>query len=348
MFIETVNSIIQQHSGIGFNKFSIKCSLWKDHSDHLDRWISFAFASKARILDMNLWPQRNNVRPTEQVYHFPLEALGAQDCPFIQSLFLTNVSIETPSYICGFAKLRKLHLHRVQVVGNLPGLLLNCSILEDLALITCSGVADLNIPHQLDKLRHLLISNMRVQMVGFCVPDLSYFWYQGAVIPIVLDGCSKLQKAILTFHRRWVEEDHIKVLGHVFNGIPSISAMKVLNVHANMHINKPVWSLQVHILTTRATCMFMNLRHLAYEITIVTKDPNSHSGILQLAQYLALAPHLETLELHVSCLLSCFCFFVDKQQQQQQQQQQHSLFPQASWGRLEMKPERNKFKVQAH
>ena len=34
--------------------------------------------------------------------------------------------------------------------------------------------------------------------------------------------------------------------------------------------------------------------------------------------------------------------------QQQQQQQQHSFFSQASWGRLEMKPERNKFKVQAH
>jgi len=31
-----------------------------------------------------------------------------------------------------------------------------------------------------------------------------------------------------------------------------------------------------------------------------------------------------------------------------QQQQQHSFFSQASWGRLEMKPERNKFKVQAH
>ena len=31
-----------------------------------------------------------------------------------------------------------------------------------------------------------------------------------------------------------------------------------------------------------------------------------------------------------------------------QQQQQYSLFSQASWGRLEMKPERNKFKVQAH
>ena len=31
----------------------------------------------------------------------------------------------------------------------------------------------------------------------------------------------------------------------------------------------------------------------------------------------------------------------------QQQQQQHSLFSQASWDRLEMKPKRNKFKVQA-
>ena len=29
-------------------------------------------------------------------------------------------------------------------------------------------------------------------------------------------------------------------------------------------------------------------------------------------------------------------------------QQQHSFFSQASWGRLEMKSERNKFKVQAH
>ena len=34
--------------------------------------------------------------------------------------------------------------------------------------------------------------------------------------------------------------------------------------------------------------------------------------------------------------------------QQQQQQQQHSLFSQASWGRLEMKPERNKFKKKWH
>ena len=46
--------------------------------------------------------------------------------------------------------------------------------------------------------------------------------------------------------------------------------------------------------------------------------------------------------------LQRFPFTEAVQQQQQQQQQQHSLFSQASWGRLEMEPERNKFKVQAH
>jgi len=33
---------------------------------------------------------------------------------------------------------------------------------------------------------------------------------------------------------------------------------------------------------------------------------------------------------------------IRKQQQQQQQQQQHSFLSKASWGRLEMKPKRNK------
>ena len=42
------------------------------------------------------------------------------------------------------------------------------------------------------------------------------------------------------------------------------------------------------------------------------------------------------------------CNSTKSAEQVQQQQQQHSLFSQASWGRLEMKPERNKFKVQAH
>nr|CAB3479903.1 unnamed protein product [Digitaria exilis] len=106
-------------------------------------------------------------------------------------------------------------------------------------------------------------------------------------------------EATLTFHKTWLEEDNNKVLGHVFHGIPSISAVKVLHVHAKMRTNQLAWTSQVHTLTTRPACMFLNLRHLTYEIVIFTKLPNNYSGILQLAQYLAFAPQLEMLELHM-------------------------------------------------
>ncbi|WVZ95159.1 hypothetical protein U9M48_040959 [Paspalum notatum var. saurae] len=297
-FIETVDSIIRQHSGIGLNKFGIRCNLRKNSSDVLDRWICFATESKAKVIDMNLGPKRNNVGPSKHAYGFPLEAFGAQDCPFIHSLSLNNVSIKPHLDICGFTKLRFLHLDCVQIIGDLPGLLLNCCSLEDLEVIACLGVTCLNIPHQLDKLRHLLISDTRVQMIELNAPRLSDFGYQGEVIPIVLHGCSKLQKATLNFHHTWNEEEHNKVLGHAFNGIPSISTVKVLNVRAYTHIKQPVWSSQVHTLI-RPTCMFMNLRHLNYEIAIFTNFPNSYDGILRMAQYLALVPQLETLELHM-------------------------------------------------
>lgn len=62
---------------------------------------------------------------------------------------------------------------------------------------------------------------------------------------------------------------------------------------------------QVHMVT-RPTCMFMNLRHLSCEIKIVSDGPNRHSGLLQLASYLELAPQLETIQLHVSTLLPMF------------------------------------------
>uniref|UniRef100_A0A0D3GKS6 F-box domain-containing protein n=1 Tax=Oryza barthii TaxID=65489 RepID=A0A0D3GKS6_9ORYZ len=297
-FIDTVNSIIQQHSGIGLNKFSIRCNLLKDDSDILDRWIRFATASKAKIIDMNLCTNRNNKGPTKHLYDFPLEAFGDQDIPFIQCLFLNNVSIKPHSDI-GFTKLRSLHLHCVQIIGDLSGLLFNCSSLEDLEVFACLGVTALNIPHQLNKLRHLLICNMRIQMLEFHVPGLSHFEYKGTMIPIMLHGCSKLQKATLNFHQTWLEEDNNKVLGHVFHGIPSVSAVEVLNILVDICTKQSVWSSQVHTLTARPTIMFMNLKHLTYEILIFTKDPNSHSGVLQLAQYLAFAPQLETLELHM-------------------------------------------------
>ncbi|EES14508.1 hypothetical protein BDA96_07G033400 [Sorghum bicolor] len=292
-FIETVNSVVQQHSGIGLNKFSIRCSLPKNSSDHLDMWIRFAAAAKAKIIDINLWSKRYIGGPIKEQYLFPLENLGAQDGPFIQALFLTDISIKPHLDMRGFTKLRRLLLDLVHITGDLPGLLSNCCSLEDLELIACSGVTDLNIPHRLDKLRHLLISHMDIQMVDFHVTGLAHFEYKGGVIPIQLHGCSKLEKATITF-----KQDN-KTLGHAFTAIPSISEVKVLNMHADMEAYHPVWVSQGHMVTTRPTYMFANLRHLTCEIKIFTRGPNEHSGLLQLAHYLSFAPQLETLQLHM-------------------------------------------------
>lgn len=249
-FIETVNSVIQKHTGARLNKFSIRCYLEKNCSDHLDRWVYFATASKAaKIIDMNLGPQRKDIGPTKEVYHFPLKALDGQEGPFVQSLFLTNVSIKPHSDICGFKKLGKLHLHCAQIIGDLPELLLNCPILEDLELIACSGVAELNIPHPLDKLRHLLICNMSLKMVDFHVTGLTHFGYQGFVIPIVLHGCSNLEKVTITFFRMPLAKQ-VSNKGFVYaiaGIIPIISAVKELHVCASMREYNPtwLWSLQV-------------------------------------------------------------------------------------------------------
>ncbi|CAO2200027.1 unnamed protein product [Urochloa humidicola] len=79
----------------------------------------------------------------------------------------------------------------------------------------------------------------------------------------------------------------------------SISAVKVLNMCADMDAHHPVWLPQGHTVARSPACMFTNLRHLTCEITIFTKDPNRHSELLQLAHYLAFAPQLETLQLHM-------------------------------------------------
>ncbi|KAI4983460.1 hypothetical protein ZWY2020_023952 [Hordeum vulgare] len=179
-----------------------------------------------------------------------------------------------------------LHLHCIQIIGDLPCLLSSSCSLEDFEMIACRGVTDqLNIPHPLDKLRRLLLSNMDMIRTVH-----SHFEYKGLAIPIVLGGCSKLHSVTLDFHQTVGQDANNKVMGHVFHGISGVSAVKVIKA------------------TTRPSGLFRNLRHLTYDVTFIAQRPNSQSGILQLAQYLAFAPRLETLEVHMTYLKSSDCW----------------------------------------
>ncbi|VAI81285.1 unnamed protein product [Triticum turgidum subsp. durum] len=288
-FIETVNSVIQQHSGVGINKFSIKCGLLIEDSEHLDRWIEFAASSKAKTMDFDL---KIFDYPVEEVPHFPLEALDAQGSSLVQSLSLASVSIKPSSGICRFTILRRLVLKSVQIFGDFPGLLANCSRLEDLEIIRCSGVDDFIVPNRLDKLQNLLIAGTDVQMVVIHAADLAHFEYEGRLIPIVLHGCSKLEKATIAF-----DTTNPYALAHAFNIITSISPVKILIVRAI--ISTYAQSLELPL---RPQGMFMHLRHMTCQIVVYCRELNEDNGLLQLAHWLDAAPRLETLHLHMHYL----------------------------------------------
>ncbi|CAM0908767.1 unnamed protein product [Alopecurus aequalis] len=284
-FIDDVNGIIQRHSGIGVNKFSIRCGLHKEDLDHLHRWIRFAATSKANIIGFNLEKSFWESKELKEVHHFPLEALDVQGNSCVQSFFLAHVSIKLHSGICGFNILRRLVLKCVQIFGDFPGLLVNCSALEDLEIINCFGVTNLSIPHQLDKLHHLLIVRMDVEMIEVHAANLAHFEYEGEFIPIVLHGCSKLEKATMMIDGR-------KGLGRVFTLVPSILPVKILNVKAWIVRYK-----QLQKVTPRSHRIFTHLRHMTCELMVCSEEPNAGNGVLQLAYCLNVAPQLETLRL---------------------------------------------------
>ena len=193
-----------------------------EDSDHLDRWIRFAASSKAKIIHLDL--RFKDV--FEEVNHLHLEALlDAQGSSFLRSLFLGGVVIKPHSAICGFTILRRLVLQSVTISGDFTGFLANCAALEDLEMIECSGLTNLIIPQQLDKLQHLLIDGMEVEMVEFYAADLSHFEYKGQVVPIVHHGCSKLEKATIMFMAT-------KAVTHTFTAVPSILPVKILHMQA--------------------------------------------------------------------------------------------------------------------
>ncbi|CAM0883035.1 unnamed protein product [Alopecurus aequalis] len=190
-FINHVNTVVERHSCSVVDKFMVTAALRKQHADHVDRWVGFATASKAKHVVLDLNPAVNAHRQCEapdkyefcpvvnsghrceaadrygfcpalhahyqtkaDKYEFPVNLLSGRNGSCIVSLRLGFMCLKLPSDFFGFEKLKKLELHFVSVSGNLC-FLANCLSLEWLS-ITHSSLPDLNIPHQLHHLQYLL------------------------------------------------------------------------------------------------------------------------------------------------------------------------------------------------
>jgi hypothetical protein len=236
-FINHVGTVLKRHNSLVVDKFMVTVALRKQHADHVDSWVGFAMASKAKHVVLDLNPAVNAHRQCEapdkyefcpavnsshqceaadrygfcpalhahyqakaEKYEFRVNLLSGRNGSCIVSLCLCFMCLKVPSDFFGFESLKKLELHFVSGSGNLCLFLANCPTLQWLS-ITHSSLPDLNIPHQLHHLQYLLVSDCCLQSIELHAMGLTAFEYVGLPVPIKIDGCFKLSKANVTL--RW-------------------------------------------------------------------------------------------------------------------------------------------------
>ncbi|GJN13898.1 hypothetical protein PR202_gb00654 [Eleusine coracana subsp. coracana] len=107
-FVERVDAILKNHCGTHVNKFAVEFGFSMEHANHINRWVLFATASKARILVLNF--SANRTPYASNNYSFPFQLFNDQNGSYLQTLWLDSVALDPSPDFCGFANLRMLAL----------------------------------------------------------------------------------------------------------------------------------------------------------------------------------------------------------------------------------------------
>ncbi|TVU51579.1 hypothetical protein EJB05_03015 [Eragrostis curvula] len=288
-FIDMVNHILSKHSGLTVNRFSVTFELRKEHANDIDGWVSFAIASKAKVVILDFSPYRG---PYEDNYSFPYHLFNHQNTSYLQVLRLSSVTLGPNPDISGFANLTTLDLEHVLVMQDLHYLLLKCPALEWLSIRLCSLPHNLHAAEPLHLLKFLCVQDCAVNKIELNAPNLTTFEYRGTSnVLIALHKCLKLKTAGIYFH---VEDN----LGYVFTGLPNaLPNVETLHVRANV-------MTQIHGFA-QAPLKFIYLKHLIMKLTFSSTKRFGKNAILQLAYLLEAAPFL--MDLHLDMLCVSFC-----------------------------------------
>ncbi|KAL6640686.1 hypothetical protein ACP70R_021809 [Stipagrostis hirtigluma subsp. patula] len=287
-FIDTVNSILRQHSGIAVNNLSIKFELRKERTNDINGWISFAIASKAKMVTLNF---SSSLGSYADHYSFPCHLFSNHNASYLQVLRLYCVTFGPSPDFCGFPNLKTLSLERVLVLQNLQYFLLRCPALEQLSLRLCPQLHDLHASEPLVWLKFLCVQDCSITKIEFHAPNLTTFEYRGgSKVLIALHESLKLKKASIMFH---VEDN----LEYVFTELPNVLP-HVETLHVEVFVKN-----QIHGFT-HAPLKFIYLRHLMMKI-IFSSAKHGKKAVLQLAYILEAAPFLLDLHLDMLCIDCC-------------------------------------------
>jgi len=285
-FIRGVNSVMRQLRPANLDKFVIKFSLRKRHTLHINRWVKFSAASRAKHFVLDLCPGQKVSKDTDDRYSFPLDIFNAKGCSCVKHLRLGFVLLTLLSNCCGFKNLKKLSLHRVSITGELQGFLPECPVLEWLSITWCKLVG-LTINQQLGRLLFLRVEYCNLQKLNIQAPNLVKLEYSDDIIPIVLGESLKILEAKIQLFSSldcfdYVFSELFKALSHA----QSLSITFSIETEVQGFVKNPSGLIY--------------LRHVVLKIDISGWSETS-AGILRLAYLLELAPVLEELVLHMCC-----------------------------------------------
>lgn len=156
VFIQRVDAVLKQHSGIGVEKLEVDFSpLHAEHSEHIDTWVKFAIASKIKQLSFDFVIQY----PSTEPYIFPFQFFYATSGSHLQSIKLGSISLKQQASIKFLVNLKTLELVDVNITDDeLKVMLFNCKVLEFFGISRCKFITSLHTPHPLSPIKHLQVS----------------------------------------------------------------------------------------------------------------------------------------------------------------------------------------------
>uniref|UniRef100_A0A0E0AG05 F-box domain-containing protein n=1 Tax=Oryza glumipatula TaxID=40148 RepID=A0A0E0AG05_9ORYZ len=280
LFIERIDAVLKQRSGLGVQTTAVFFDLENEHADHIDRWLNFALASKTKQLILDFKPHC----PKQALYNFPFELFSAANSLQLQALKLNTVSLKPPPNLDGFRKLQKLKLEYTNVSDeDMQTLVSNCNSLEYLGIIHCGMITRLETSHPLNQLKHLEVQSCTMLQDIQLNVGLTKLEYEGPLIPL-----APPEPLLMT--NIWMRLSDIhSALRYIFTKLPStLPRLETLTVNCS--------ELKKTILPEK-TAKFMYLKHLRLELTFY--EQTRKADMFDFACLLEAAPLLETLELHM-------------------------------------------------
>ncbi|PUZ74339.1 hypothetical protein GQ55_1G057000 [Panicum hallii var. hallii] len=294
-FVTRVNTVLRQHSGTGVERMEIKFRLHSKHADHIDRWVNFAIASKAKelVIDLSCSSKDAFFRAfaygkkwiREEPYNLTSQFFSPSNGLHLQCLELMAVSLHLPSDFKGFPNLKSLSLVDVSITDeDVECMLSKCNLLEFFEITHCRMVTSIRMLHPLNRFKHLVVHVCpKLQEIELnCSPTT--LKYAGDMVPLIFASTSRLKNIdVVIFTVQ-------SALSYIVTGFPStLPSLETLTL---------LCYEPERTIVPEGHFKFSYLRNLRLEL-VMCDDGIRTTDFLDYAYLLKIAPFLETLELHM-------------------------------------------------